>query len=164
MIKNRLNKLKKKLNLLNLDGYVVPKNDEFFSEYSHKDRLKIISNFSGSAGYAVILKNKNFLFVDGRYSLQAQIESGKLFKIKKFQEIFNCTLFKNLKLGIDPKIFTSDQIYKFFSKNNNIKLINENLIDQIFSKKFNISKPFYSIDEKIVGESFQKKINKTSKL
>ena len=164
MIKERLNKLKEKLNLLNLDGYVIPKNDEFFSEYSLKDRLKIISNFSGSAGYAVILKNKNFLFVDGRYSLQAQIESGKLFKIKKFQEIFNCTLFKNLTLGIDPKMFTSDQIYKFFSKNNNIKLIDENLIDQIFSKKLNISKPFYSIDEKIAGESLLKKINRTLKI
>ena len=142
MIKERLNKLKKKLNLLNLDGYVVPKNDDFFSEYSQKDRLKIISNFSGSAGYAVILKNKNFLFVDGRYSIQAQIESGKLFKIKKFQEIFNCTLFKGLTLGIDPKIFTSDQIYKFFSKNNNIKLINENLVDQIFPKKIKYFKTF----------------------
>ena len=60
MIKNRLNSLKKKFNLLKIDGYVVPKNDEFFSEYSQKDRLKTISNFSGSAGYAVILKNKNF--------------------------------------------------------------------------------------------------------
>ena len=164
MIKERLNKLKKKLNLLNLDGYVVPKNDEFFSEYSQLDRLKIISNFSGSAGYAVILKNKNFLFVDGRYSLQAQIESGKLFKIKKFEEIFNCTMFKGLRLGIDPKIFTSDQIYKFFSKFSDIKLINENLVDQIFSKKLKITKPFYSIDKKIAGESFQNKINRTSKI
>ncbi len=164
MIKERLNKLKEKLNLLNLDGYVVPKNDEFFSEYSHKDRLKIISNFSGSAGYAVILKNKNFLFVDGRYSIQAQIESGKLFKIKKIQEIYNCTLFKGLTLGIDPKMFTSDQIYKFFSRNNNVKLINENLIDQIFPKKSSVSKPFYSIDEKIVGESHLKKINRILKI
>ncbi len=164
MIKERLNKLKEKLNLLNLDGYVVPKNDEFFSEYSLKDRLKIISNFSGSAGYAVILKNKNFLFVDGRYSIQAQIESGKLFKIKKIQEIYNCTLFKGLTLGIDPKMFTSDQIYKFFSRNNNVKLINENLVDQIFPKRFNISKPFYSIDEKIVGESLLKKIERTLKI
>ena len=68
MIEKRLNSLKKKFNLLKIDGYVVPKNDEFFSEYSQKDRLKTISNFSGSAGYAVILKNKNFLFVDGRYT------------------------------------------------------------------------------------------------
>ena len=79
MIEKRLDALKKKFILLGIDGYVVPKNDEFFSEYSQKDRLKTISNFSGSAGYAIILKNKNFLFVDGRYTIQAQIESGKYY-------------------------------------------------------------------------------------
>ena len=36
MIKKRLNELKKKFDLLGIDGYVVPKNDEFFSEYSQK--------------------------------------------------------------------------------------------------------------------------------
>ena len=56
MIKKRLKILKNKFNSLKIDGYVVPKNDEFFSEYSRKDRLKTISNFSGSAGYAVIIK------------------------------------------------------------------------------------------------------------
>ena len=65
MIKKRLNSLKKKFNYLGIDGYVIPKNDEFFSEYTTNDRLKTISNFSGSAGYAVILKHKNYLFVDG---------------------------------------------------------------------------------------------------
>ena len=164
MIQERLNKLKKKLNLLNLDGYVIPKNDDFFSEYSQKDRLKIISNFTGSAGYAVILKNKNYLFVDGRYSIQAKIESGKLFKIKKFQDIFNCSLFKGLKLGMDPKIFTSKQIHKFFTKFTKIELIDDNLIDQIYSEKLNITKPFYSIDEKFAGEGFLKKINRTLKI
>ena len=73
-------------------------------------------------------------------------------------------MFKGLRLGIDPKIFTSDQIYKFFSKFSDIKLINENLVDQIFSKKLKITKPFYSIDKKIAGESFQNKINRTSKI
>ena len=58
MIRKRINTLKKKFNSLNIDGYVIPKNDEFFSEYSRQDRLKSISNFSGSAGYAVILKKK----------------------------------------------------------------------------------------------------------
>ena len=83
MIKSRIDNLRKKFNLLGIDGYVIPKNDEFFSEYSRQDRLNIISNFSGSAGYAVILKKKNYLFVDGRYTIQAQIESGKNFKIVK---------------------------------------------------------------------------------
>ncbi len=164
MIKERLKILKKKINIFNIDGYVIPKNDEFFSEYSQKDRLKTISNFSGSVGYAVILKNKNYLFVDGRYTIQAQIESGKYFEIKKFQEIFDCKLFKGLILGIDPKVFTSKQISKFFSKFNKVKLINENLIDRIFSKNSKISKIFYSIDKKITGESHFKKLDRISQI
>ena len=79
MIKNKIKILRKKFNNNQIDGYVVPKNDEFFSEYCEKNRLKFISNFSGSAGYAVILKKINYLFVDGRYTIQAEIESGKKF-------------------------------------------------------------------------------------
>ena len=52
-----------------------------FLNCSKPDRLKTISNFTGSAGLAVILKKKNFLFVDGRYTIQAKIQSGKFFKI-----------------------------------------------------------------------------------
>ena len=50
----------------------MPKNDEFFSEYipENKDRLKLISNFSGSYGFALILKKKNYLFM-----LMADIQS-----------------------------------------------------------------------------------------
>ena len=58
MIKKRIHILRKKFKKFNIDGYVIPKNDEFFSEYAVKDRLKIISNFNGSAGLAVILKKK----------------------------------------------------------------------------------------------------------
>ena len=82
-----LNLLKKLLDTKNIDGYIIPKNDEFFSEYSFPNRLKLISNFSGSAGLAIILKDKNFLFVDGRYTLQASIESGKILKYLKFQKL-----------------------------------------------------------------------------
>ena len=81
MIKVKLKKLRELINKNNLDGYVIPKNDEFFSEYAFKDRLKIISNFSGSAGLAIVLKKKNYLFVDGRYTIQAEQQSGKHFKI-----------------------------------------------------------------------------------
>ena len=77
MIKKRISKLRDKFLDFGIDGYIVPKNDEFFSEYSQKDRLKTISNFNGSAGFAIILKRQNYLFVDGRYTIQAKIESGK---------------------------------------------------------------------------------------
>ena len=162
MIKSRIDNLRKKFNLLGIDGYVIPKNDEFFSEYSRQDRLNIISNFSGSAGYAIILKKKNYLFVDGRYTIQAQIESGKNFKIMSYQKIINCKLFKNLTLGIDPKIFTSEQIKKFFLKNSTIKEISSNLIDKIHKNTLTKTKPFFSLDNKVVGESHSKKIIRVS--
>ena len=58
VINKRINILRKKFKKFNINGYVIPKNDEFFSEYAVKDRLKIISNFNGSAGLAIILKKK----------------------------------------------------------------------------------------------------------
>ena len=81
MIKQKIYKLKKLIKLNNIDGYIVPKNDAYFSEYASPDRLKTISDFGGSAGYALILKKENLLFVDGRYTTQAEIQSGKYFKI-----------------------------------------------------------------------------------
>ena len=164
MIKKRLTILKKKFNSYGIDGYVVPKNDEFFSEYSLKDRLKTISNFSGSAGYAVILKKENYLFVDGRYSLQAQIETGNNFIIKRLSEIFNCKLFKDITLGVDPKIFTQNEINKFFLKYNKIKTINVNLIDKIYNRYPRKIKQYYSLKDKITGESHLNKIRKISNI
>ena len=146
MIKKRISKLRDKFLDFGIDGYIVPKNDEFFSEYSQKDRLKTISNFNGSAGFAIILKRQNYLFVDGRYTIQAKIESGKEFKIINLSKIINCKLFKNLTLGLDPKLFTFKQINNFFLKYNKIKEIKQNLIDLIYNKyQFNTN-PFFSLD------------------
>ncbi len=160
MIKRRLKLLKENFKKLKIDGYVIPKNDEFFSEYSSKDRLKTISNFDGSAGFAIILRNRNYLFVDGRYSIQAEIQSGKNFKIVQYSKINNCNLFKNKVLGIDSKLFTSSQIKKFFLKNNKIKKIDINLIDKINRKFSQSNKPFYSLSDNIVGENYRIKLRK----
>ena len=160
MIKEKIKKIRRQFRNYGIDGYVVPKNDEFFSEYTNKDRLKFISNFTGSAGCAIILKKKCYLFVDGRYSIQAKIESGKNFKIVDYTKIINTDIFKNLNLGIDPTLFTSKQVKKFFLKNNNIKLIEKNLIDNIFKFQNKKKPPFYSLDKKITGEDHQKKISK----
>ena len=154
--------LRSKFKKYDIDGYIVPKNDDYFTEYSKLNRLKIISNFSGSAGIAVVLNKKNYLFTDGRYSIQSKIESGKNFKIISIQKILNCNLFKSLKLGIDPKLFTYRQIEKFFYKNNEIRFINSNLIDEIKNEKVKNSSPFYSLNKNIVGESVNSKINKIS--
>ena len=162
-MKKYINKLRKKFKKYSIDGYVVPKNDDYFTEYSKINRLKIISNFSGSAGLAVILKNKNFLFTDGRYTIQSQQESGINFNIYGFEKLINCNLFKNLTLGIDPNLFTNTQIKNYFLKNNHIKHIHKNLIDEIKKEKNSKSIPFFSLDKKIVGENISSKIKKISK-
>ena len=163
MIRRNINNLKKTFKKLNIDAYIIPKNDEFFSEYSKNDKLKKISNFSGSAGYAVISKKKNYLFVDGRYTIQAKLESGKIFQIIDLNRIINCDLFKNQVIGFNPKLFTSSQIKKFFLKNNKIKQIESKSIEKIFRKKPSKFKPFFSLDKKIVGESHSSKIKRIVK-
>ena len=160
MTEDRIKKLRENFNKYKIDGYVVPKNDEYFSEYSEINRIKTISNFSGSAGIAIILKNKNYLFVDGRYTLQAKIESGKNFNIVSYDKIINCNLFKNLTLGIDSKLLTSSQVKNYFSKYNKIKTIDNNLVDKIKKNLLKRNRPFYSLENKIVGESHFSKINK----
>ena len=157
-----IKKIRDHFDKLGIDGYVIPKNDQFFSEFATQDKLKIVSNFTGSAGYAVILKQRNYLFVDGRYTIQAEKEAGNLFKIIKFEKIINCNLFKNLTLGINQELFTSEQIKKFFGKNNKIKEV-KNLIDSIFKKKEIKSKPFFSLNNRVTGECHTKKIQKIVK-
>ena len=159
----RINLLRKKFKKYNIDGYIVSKNDDYFTEYSKINRLEIISSFTGSAGLAIILKNKNYLFTDGRYTIQSQIESGKDFKIVNYDKIINFDLVKNLTLGIDPKLFTYEQIKKYFLKNNKIKFITKNLIDEIKNKKIKDNFKFFSLKKEIVGESSKSKINKIVK-
>ena len=157
-----IKKLRSQFTKHKIDGYIVPKNDDYFTEYSKVNRLKIISNFSGSAGLAIILKKKNFLFTDGRYTIQSKIESGKKFKIFGFEKLVNCSLIKNLTLGIDPKLFTKSQIKNYFLKYNKIKIIDKNLIDEIQNQKINSSVPFFSLSKNVVGESTNSKISKLS--
>ncbi|MDC1137285.1 aminopeptidase family protein P [Candidatus Pelagibacter sp.] len=159
-MKKEVIELRKKFKKYNIDGYVVPKNDDYFTEYSKINRLKIISNFSGSAGLAIILKKKNYLFTDGRYTIQSEMESGKYFKIVSYEKIINCNLFKNLRLGLDPKLFTHQQIKNYFLKHNQIRFISNNLIDEIKTQKVINNVPFFSLKDEIVGENSKSKINK----
>ena len=161
---NKLQQIKKYLYLNNLDGYIIPKNDIFFNEFTQKEDnlLSIISNFTGSAGMGIILKNKNYLLVDGRYLEQAKKESGKnfviidIFKKKIFQ------ILKNLRIGFDPKLFKYSEITKF--KNNNINLICvKNILTKMIVKKKTIIRKAFLLDEKFTGEKYLLKLNKVRK-
>ena len=117
----KIEKLKKVLKREKIDGYIIPKNDEFFGEYipDYNDRLNFLTNFSGSYGFALILNNKNFLFVDGRYTLQANNQSGKYFKIITIPDKMPRDILKEKKItiGFDPNLFTKKSLSIFFEKN-----------------------------------------------
>ena len=118
----KINNLKNFFKSEEIDGYIIPKNDEFFGEYipEYKDRLKYISDFSGSYGFALILNNKNYLFVDGRYTLQANKQSGRYFKIQTIPNELPKEVLKNekLRIGFDPRLCTKKFLYLFFNKTN----------------------------------------------
>ncbi len=160
-------KIKKYLKLYELDAYIVPKNDEFFSEYAYPNRLKTISNFSGSAGFCIITKSLNYLFVDGRYLIQSKMESGKYFKIIEIPYIFPKDIlnYKRInKIGYDPKLFTSPTLNKYFGYKYHLIPIKKNLVDCIYSEKEKKIDLFYKLEDKIVGESIKSKLNRLHKI
>ncbi len=160
-----INKIKKLIHEKNLDGYIVPKNDDYFTEYSKKNNLKLVANFTGSAGFALVLKKKNYLFVDGRYTLQAQHQSGKEFQIVEFPYIWPKDIIKkidkNLKIGFDPNLFTYSSLSKYFE--NICELIP--IKTKLFKSKENLKnvKSFFKLSNKIVGENIFSKISKIKK-
>ena len=166
----KLKELKKLFITYKIDGYIIPKNDEFFGEYipKIKDNLKFISNFSGSYGFALILKKDNYLFVDGRYTLQAKLQSGKTFKIVTIpgKSPYNILKNKKLSIGYDPKLHTDLILNRLFKKTH-CKLIplNENLINKIWIRKNNNkSNKFYKLNDKDSGQSSRNKIKNLLKI
>src|SRR5215471_17584011 len=99
-----------------LDGMLVPHEDEHQNEYlpAANDRLAWATGFTGSAGAAVILKDKAAIFVDGRYTLQVrdQVDQG-LFEIKDLVEggVSNWLenqLMAGQVIGYDPRLHSPD--------------------------------------------------------
>ena len=70
MLDNRIEKLKKKLSSMNLDGMYV----------TNLTNVRYLTGFTGSAGSVLILENTNHFFTDGRY-----IEQSK-------EQVKNCTI------------------------------------------------------------------------
>ena len=165
---NRLSKLKTIFIKYNIDGYLVPKNDHYFNEYidTKKDRLRFVSGFTGSAGIALILKNNNYLFVDGRYIEQAKKQSLSNFKIIDIskQSVAQCINDLKLKIGFDSKLIKYSW-YKQIKSSSNLTEIRENLIDLIWKqKKENVRKEAYILENCYSGNSYINKITKIKKI
>jgi len=167
MKKNKLIKLRKELTINNIDGYIIPKNDEFFGEYvsPEKERLKYLTGFSGSAGQSLVLKKQAFLFVDGRYTLQAQKEVRKGFKVIQIHKTIPSDILRKnkqkLRIGFDPRIYSLASLINLY-KTENVKLIpiKKNLIDKIWPNKPKLKfNKFFILKTRYAGKSFKNKIN-----
>ena len=67
---------------LSIDGFLVPRADEYQSEYVPEcaERLSWLTGFTGSAGMALVTQKEAVVFVDGRYVTQvAEQVDGKVF-------------------------------------------------------------------------------------
>ncbi len=153
-----IKKIKKFISDNNLDGYIIPKNDNYFTEYSKINNLVKVTNFTGSAGFAIILKNVNYLFVDGRYTLQAKNQSGKNFYILQIPHKWPKDLkeIQNRIIGFDPKLFNEETLSKYFESKCNLTPIH---FDFKIKKNQKINK-FFLLNKNVVGESWSKKLKK----
>jgi Xaa-Pro aminopeptidase len=103
-----------------LDGFVVPRADRQQNEYlpASEERLSWLTGFTGSAGAAVVLADRAAVFVDGRYTVQAQTQvDGAVFAIEHLVERpldqwLEQNLNRGAKVGYDPWLHTSEQVEK----------------------------------------------------
>src|ERR1700733_3632018 len=110
----RLAALRAELKKRGLDGFVVPHSDAHQSEYlpARAERLAWLTAFTGSAGAAVVLKDKAAVFTDGRYTLQVRAQTDtSLFEPRDLvaegpQGWIPDHLPKGAKLGYDPWLHT----------------------------------------------------------
>ena len=101
-----------------LDGFLVPHEDEHQNEYlpAANDRLAWATGFTGSAGAAVILKDKAAVFVDGRYTLQVRDQvDATTFEIRDLVEggvpaYLETATAQGQKIGYDPRLHSPDAL------------------------------------------------------
>jgi Xaa-Pro aminopeptidase len=116
--KARAAKLREELARRNLDGFLIPRADEHQGEYvpPHAERLRWLTGFNGSAGMAVVLKDRAAIFVDGRYTLQVRHQVDlDIFEAKHLIEEpptrwIEENLPKGAKLAYDPWLHTIDSV------------------------------------------------------
>ena len=117
----RLTELRRELDKLGIQGFIVPRADEHQNEYvpANAERLLWLTGFAGSAGIAVILKDKAALFVDGRYTEQARLQvDTSAFELRHAvddppAEWIGRNLRPGDRLGYDPRLLTPDSVWKF---------------------------------------------------
>lgn len=148
------------------DALVVPRADEYLGEYIplHKERLRWICGFTGSAGMALVLANRAAIFVDGRYTVQVRTEvPSNLFEYHHLIDEppvpwLAAALSTGARVACDPRLH-SLQWYrdtKSILADAGVELVaaTDNLIDRCWrDRPAPVCSPALLLDEAFSGES-----------
>lgn len=98
-----------------LDGFVIPHEDEHQNEYlpEANERLAWATGFTGSAGAAVVFRERASLFTDGRYTVQVKAQTDPaLFERRDLGELaaYLETAPKGAVIGYDPRLHSPDAL------------------------------------------------------
>jgi len=101
-----------------LDGFVIPHEDEHQNEYlpDANERLAWATGFTGSAGAAVVMAESAAVFVDGRYTLQAQTQTDpELFERRDLMDggvsaYLETSARAGQVIGYDPRLHSPDTL------------------------------------------------------
>lgn len=101
-----------------LAAFLVPRSDEHQNEYvpASEERLKWVSGFTGSAGIAVVGRERAAIFVDGRYVLQVRQQSDAAFWEHRhvvetpFADWVKARLAAGDRIGFDPRLHTVNEL------------------------------------------------------
>ena len=139
------------------DAYIIPHGDQHDNEYIAEadERIKFISNFSGSNGMGLVTKDVALMWTDGRYYIQIEKELYPGWKMKKMelgQESLADYIYKHLpktsKIGMDFSLFTQGTAKQIKNKLFEYEFIDdkENIIDTCWGKL----KPKYSCNKVLI--------------
>ena len=98
----------------NLDGFIIPHDDEYQNEYipEYAERLMWATGFSGSAGAAIVMSDRAVMLTDGRYTLQVRQQAdGDYFDYVDVIETSPSDwlaehVHKGARIGYDPMLHT----------------------------------------------------------
>jgi len=141
----RLSRLRQELAAQGLDGFIVPRADEHQGEYvpPRGQRLAWLTGFTGSAGVAIVLRDRAALFVDGRYTLQAaaQVDTQSLEIHHLIEEPpahwIGTALARGAVLGYNPWLHTPHDVERFRAAAEKagavLRAVSDNPVDRVWS-------------------------------
>ncbi len=143
----RLRRLRAELRGRGVDGFLVPRTDEYQGEYvpASAQRLAWLTGFTGSAGLAIVLPDNAAIFVDGRYTLQAAAEvDAELFQHRHISEEppaawIAAGLQPGQALGYDPRLHTLGEVERYRAAaekaGGRLAALEENPIDAVWTDR-----------------------------